>query len=228
MAKILCIETATEICAVCLSENGQIFSERTSNAPNMHASILTVFIEECLAEAGWKPDMLDAVAVSAGPGSYTGLRVGASVAKGLCYGLNKPLIAVNSLHALASAASGAVEEEPALLCPMIDARRMEVYMAVFDKQLKKIEDFQARIIENKMFSTYIARRIRIILCGNGAQKALSILDHPLISKVPVLASAKNLVPLAEIFFVEQQYSNLFKFTPFYLKPPNITTQKRTF
>ena len=165
MALILCIETGTDICSVGIAENGELVSLRESDEGRDHARKVGVFVDEILKENRLDPDDLDAVAVGKGPGSYTGLRIGVSFAKGLCYGLRKPLVAVGSLDALCEVAREdyeagilAVEDwERAVLCPMVDARRMEVYTQLFDAQGEPLTEVSAEVVDAGSFSTWRAK-----------------------------------------------------------------------
>src|SRR5687768_9686181 len=146
MALILCLESATTVCSVVLAKDGKALAFREVNAGYTHAENLTVFIDEVLKEASVRPDQLDAVAVSKGPGSYTGLRIGVSAAKGLCYALDKPLIALNTLFLMSEYVRISTQpDKETLLCPMLDARRMEVYCAVYDASGKEIKPVSAEI-----------------------------------------------------------------------------------
>ena len=149
MPKILCIETATEICSVCLSIDGEAVALAETDKGFSHASTLTILIQKCLEEANLTLDNLDAVALSQGPGSYTGLRIGVSVAKGICYALNKPMIAIDTLEALAWACAKE-EKQEAHYCPMIDARRMEVYTAMYNLKGEEEQSVNALILDEKL------------------------------------------------------------------------------
>ena len=177
MTKILHIETATQICSVALSENEKIITSKSSDEKNAHSRILTVFIEEILDSNNLKPQDLDAIAVSMGPGSYTGLRIGVSTAKGLCYSLDKPLIAVSTLQAMAW---GMVEKtdrklQKALFCPMIDARRMEVYAAIFNQSNIQEREILAEIIDENSFADLLQTN-EVLFAGDGAEKCKEILS----------------------------------------------------
>ena len=155
MALILCIETGTDICSVGIVNNGELISLRESDSGRDHAKKVAVFVDELLKENEILPEQIDAIAVGEGPGSYTGLRIGVSFAKGLCYGLQKPLLAISSLAALTAVATedykaGILDIEnwdSALLCPMIDARRMEVYTQVFDSKANPLNDVTAEVVD---------------------------------------------------------------------------------
>lgn len=219
MALILHLETATLICSVALSSNGELLLLRETTNKNSHSEVITTLIEEMVAEAGINLRMLDAVAVSEGPGSYTGLRIGVSTAKGLCYALDKPLIAVNTLHSIAYGISKKYHtEEDLLFCPMIDARRMEVYTTFFNHRLENIVPVSAMIIQQDTFSEYFQGH-RIVFGGDGAEKCKEIfVNQPkaIFSEIN-LPSASFMVNIAEQKFQLSQFENLAYFEPFYLK-----------
>ena len=228
MSLILAIETATSVCSVALAQGENLLSIREASSPNVHSSMITVLIEELFLEAGFNYTDLDAVALSIGPGSYTGLRIGAAVAKGLCYGLDKPLIAIPTLQAMAAGMSGSRQKiqsssYPAssiqdLVCPMIDARRMEVYCAVYDEHLEEILDTDARIIDENSFQELLANHI-LYFAGDGADKCKSILDtHPHARFINDFhASAKHMISLAEQRFQANQFEEVAYVEPYYLK-----------
>ncbi|MVN21947.1 tRNA (adenosine(37)-N6)-threonylcarbamoyltransferase complex dimerization subunit type 1 TsaB [Mucilaginibacter arboris] len=221
MSLILQIETATTSCSVALAKDGKVLSSRTINQRNIHAEVITVFIGEILAENGIGFQELNAVAVSSGPGSYTGLRIGVSTAKGLCFSLDKPLIAVETLQAMAAGylarfPKPAVNEF--LLCPMIDARRMEVYTALFDQNLKQIQATSAAIINQESFSE-ILNQHQIIFFGDGAPKCKTILGtHPNAVFIgDFFNDAADLTQTAAAKFELQAFEDVAYFEPFYLK-----------
>ena len=219
MALILQIETSTSACSVALSENGKELAVAGRTEPNIHASHITLFIDEVMKKASVNYADLSAVAVSKGPGSYTGLRIGVSTAKGLSYALDIPLIAVNTLYAMAS---GLVSEEMQLssqdlLCPMIDARRMEVYMALFNDKLNEIEPVQAKILESGSFDHYLGER-SIIFFGDGAFKVKDIYpDHPNVLFADFPNSASHLTQSAYSRYLRQEFEDVAYLEPFYLK-----------
>jgi tRNA threonylcarbamoyladenosine biosynthesis protein TsaB len=183
MAFILNIETSTEVCSVSLAENGNPVVLKESNEGFNHSKSLTVFIEEIFNDNNIKINTLDAVAVSKGPGSYTGLRIGVSVAKGLCYGLNIPLISVCSLEMMAVHTALNLEKYvsvenslPFLFCPMIDARRMEVYTALYNANGKEIRPVSAEIIDENFLSELLDTH-QILFFGNGAAKCRGKINH---------------------------------------------------
>ena len=196
MALILCIETGTDICSVGIAENGELVSLRESDEGRDHARKVGVFVDEILKENRLDPDDLDAVAVGKGPGSYTGLRIGVSFAKGLCYGLRKPLVAVGSLDALCEVAREdyeagilAVEDwERAVLCPMVDARRMEVYTQLFDAQGQPLTEVSAEVVDAGSFSTWRAKGPFVIF-GSGAAKCADVLSDAVLVHVAQIGRA---------------------------------------
>ena len=225
MPKILNIETATNICSVCLSENGQVLALAENHEGFSHASTLTILIQKCLEEVGWKLDDLDAVALSQGPGSYTGLRIGVSAAKGICYALDKPLIAVDTLAALAWACADE-EKKDVHYCPMIDARRMEVYTALYKQNNEEERTVSALIVDETAFQDIFERDEKIIFCGNGADKCKSVITSDLAKFSPIICSAKYLIFIAEKHFSEKNFVDLAYFSPLYYKSPNITIPKK--
>lgn len=236
MADILLIETATSVCSVAVARNGRVLHQVETAEADRHAALITVFIRQCLDDLGMAPRQLHAVAVSAGPGSYTGLRVGVSAAKGLCYALGIPLIAIDTLQALASACrvqSGAAGHD--LIVPMIDARRQEVWTAVFEAdRLSTLRNAAPLVLENNMFD-YFCKEVRgedehhrILLCGNGAFKTNSgILSENAVLAKPFECSASYMAELAEAIFQSADFQDISHYEPFYMKPPNITSAKKT-
>ena len=232
MARILHLETATQICSVALSEDEKIVAFRESVEKNAHSSILTVFVDEIFRETGINAHKLDAISVSMGPGSYTGLRIGVSAAKGLCYAADKPLIAVNTLEAMAG---GMIEKSSEslgnsadyLFCPMIDARRMEVYSAIFNFKMEKIREVKAEIIDEQSFRELLSHQ-KILFAGDGAEKCKLLLKIYENAKFMngFSPSANYLVEIANQKFKENKFENVAYFEPFYLKdfiagPPKV-------
>lgn len=194
-----------------------------------HAARITILIEECLSASGFRPADLQAISISAGPGSYTALRIGTSVAKGMCYALGIPLIAVDTLASLATAATRALGITNAIVVPMIDARRMEVYTAYYDTEGKTISPLHSLIVETDTFKVYLEAGRQLILTGNGAEKCKSVLpDTDSLQYYPLTCSALHLVSLAREKYLQQDFANLVGFTPEYCKLPNITTPKKLF
>ena len=232
MALILCIETGTDICSVGIARDGELISLRESDEGRDHARQVGVFVDELLDEMGLQPEDLDAVAVGKGPGSYTGLRIGVSFAKGLCYGIQKPLIAIGSLNALTEVAredyeAGILDVEgwdDAVLCPMVDARRMEVYTQRFDAEGKALSEVTAEIIDGESFAAERVSERPFVIFGNGAKKCEEVLSGA--QWVAVAPSARGLVRLAEEAFEAGQFENIAYFEPFYLKDFVVTTSKK--
>ncbi|MBB5394952.1 tRNA (adenosine(37)-N6)-threonylcarbamoyltransferase complex dimerization subunit type 1 TsaB [Mucilaginibacter sp. AK015] len=216
---ILQIETATTSCSVALAQNGQVLAFKEINARNMHAQVITVYIDELMAQTGGTYASLDAIAVSCGPGSYTGLRIGVSTAKGLCYALDKPLIAVETLAAMAGGATAenAIDSNT-LLCPMIDARRMEVYTALFTATGEMIKPTAAEIIDANSFSDILAAR-QVLFFGDGADKCIDTLGHNPNARFlqNFVNSATHLTGLALEKFTRGEFEDVAYFEPYYLK-----------
>jgi tRNA threonylcarbamoyladenosine biosynthesis protein TsaB len=233
MASILLIETATSVCSTAIAVDGSIIALEESPNTASHAATLTLQIESCLRQAGVTLAAIDAVAVSRGPGSYTSLRVGISVAKGICYALDKPLIAIDTLEALAHATIAAGPDPNCLYIPMLDARRQEVWTAVYDAAGNVLAPAQPLILEDKLFkelidSVEISNHIvGYILSGNGSEKAKSVIfaERTVWSAVEA-CSARHLAILAERFFQQHDFQDIAYFEPFYMKPPNITTPNK--
>ena len=222
MSLILCVETGTDICSVGIARDGELMSLRESDQGRDHAKQVAVFVDELLRETGVKPDELDAVAVGMGPGSYTGLRIGVSFAKGLCYGLNIPLLAVGSLEALTDVAikdyeAGIIQVEgwdEALLCPMVDARRMEVYTQIFNSRCEAQSEVSAEIITEDSFSQWRAKG-KLVIFGNGAAKCQEMLPDAIY--IDVAPSARGLTRIAHQLFEAGKTVDIAYFEPFYLK-----------
>lgn len=226
MALILSIETGTDICSVALANDGELMALRESDEGRDHARKVAVFVDELLRETGVQPNDLDAVAVGKGPGSYTGLRIGVSFAKGLCYALDIPLIAVGSLDALTEVAredydAGIIDIEEydwrqARLCPMVDARRMEVYAQIFDSEGQSLSEVTAEVVTEGSFSDMRGDDAhRFVIFGNGAKKCSDVLSDAIYTNVA--PSARGIVRLAEEAFKAGRFEDLAYFEPFYLK-----------
>lgn len=219
MSCILNIETSTDVCSVAISNDGEcIFNKEDHSGPN-HAVKLGVFVDEALSFIDNHAVPLDAVAVSCGPGSYTGLRIGASMAKGICYGRNLKLIAIPTLELLAVPVllQERIEEEDACLVPMLDARRMEVYAEVFDRSLNEIRPVQADDVTSETYKEYLEQK-PVYFFGNGAAKCMDAIHNPkakLIENIEPLA--KYMFPLAEKRIAEEKFEDVAYFVPFYLK-----------
>ncbi len=226
--KLLLIETATEICAVAVTEGPTIRAQRIHTQSMAHARLITVFIEQVLKEAGWDIQALHAVVLSKGPGSYTALRVGTSAAKAICYALDKPLIAVSTLQALAWAARDTYgSSSNVYYVPMIDARRMDVYTAIYDGHLQPISPPQPLTLEAHTFDTFLAQGYTLVFAGNGAAKYQELRSHPHAVFLDQLqCSAAYLAALGLEAFTKAQFESIAHFTPEYIKPPHITTPKK--
>lgn len=227
MSCILNIETATPVCSVAVSNNGKIVFERENTDGPSHASLLGVFVADAVAEVYNQGLTLDAVSVSCGPGSYTGLRIGVSEAKGLCYGLGIPMIALKTPLIIAQKV---VETEDigddVLLCPMIDARRMEVYAAVYDRGLNVVRDIAADIVDGDSYKEYLSQS-NVLFFGNGADKCDDcITDSNARFLKGVYPSAKYMVKLSEQAYAAKQFADTAYFEPFYLKDFVATTPKK--
>jgi tRNA threonylcarbamoyladenosine biosynthesis protein TsaB len=234
MPLIIHIETATNVCSVALAYERQLLSLRESTVKKSHATVITKFIDEVLTFSNRELSAIDAIAVSMGPGSYTGLRIGVATAKGLCYALDKPLIAIPTLQAMAygiqnsefrilnlSLASGIwhpASDNAILICPMIDARRMEVYYALYDTNNKEVRETRAEIIGSDSFSDLLKDH-KIFFGGDGSGKCREMLksNKNAIFIDDLEASAKFMISLAEEKFERKEFEDLAYFEPFYLK-----------
>ena len=224
---ILHIETSTELCSVALSGGGQCLAVRENSEGRNHAAMLTPFIDDLMKTHDVSIHQLDAVAVSSGPGSYTGLRIGLSTAKGLCYGGDIPLIAVPTLQAMSM---GFAQQYPEtgtrnselgtrnpLLCPMIDARRMEVYTALYDFDGRQVEKVSAEIITEQSFASWLDER-SVYFFGNGAAKCRAIMTHPnAVFPEGFAHSARYMIQPALQAYHEKRFEDVAYFEPFYLK-----------
>jgi tRNA threonylcarbamoyladenosine biosynthesis protein TsaB len=222
---ILNLETSTNVCSVSLSENDQLLFKKVDFNGMNHASLLSLFIQEgldLLKEVNKKPN---AVAVSAGPGSYTGLRIGVSTAKGLCYGFDIPLIAINTLELMAYGVVNQIFDKKAIYCPMIDARRMEIYSVFVDSQGKILREVSADIIDENSYKDILEKQV-VYFFGNGAEKCKPLLTHSNARFVEnVYPLAENMLVLANKTYLEQKFEDVAYFEPFYLKEFQATTPK---
>ena len=231
---LLHIESATDICSIAVSRGEEVIGFRETTEAFQHASRMTLLIEGAMGEAGYALSDLDGISVSQGPGSYTSLRVGFSTAKGICYALDKPLMVVSTLAALAGAmAEGSqgpdysdTKSHPFYYLPMIDARRMEAYTAYYNEQLDLVKAPHALVVTENSFEEALAKGTRFILGGSGAPKYKEVLPHQQIHWLDILCSARHLVPLALQAFEQKQFVDVAYTEPFYLKAPNITVSKK--
>ena len=236
MERIILIETSCALCSTALAENGTITSYRESSAPKAHASLTAVFVQEMLQERGIGLKDCDAVCVSMGPGSYTGLRVGVSSAKGLCFGSGKPLIAVGTLDTLVAQASATVcrSEGSApfrFIVPMVDARRMEVYTAVFKAsedgcgKYVQVSGTEPAIIDKDSFSD-ILEQGPVLFIGDGAGKCSEVISHPNATFVQCFPKASSMLVPALDAYKEKRFEDVAYFEPFYLKEFVATVSKK--
>ena len=214
MIYILNIETSTTNCSVSLSKGGEtLLLKEDYNSNYSHAERLHLFIEEVINEANISKNDLSAVAISKGPGSYTGLRIGVSTAKGLCYALDIPLIAVSTLEALA----GQVKADDGIVIPMLDARRMEVYSAVFDQSNNQIRETKAQVLDENSFKSFLNEG-KVYFIGNGVQKSKEIIKHDnavfIENKLP---SSENMSKIAYDKYKKSDIEDVAYFEPYYLK-----------
>ena len=218
MSVILHIESATEGCSVAVSQDGELLFDKQDSSVNNNAVTLGIFVDEALALADSRGLLLDAVAVSEGPGSYTGLRIGVSMAKGICYGRNIKLISISTLKLLCvPLLSNDDLPDDALLCPMIDARRMEVYSAVYDRALQTVRPIGADIVEADTYREYLDRG-PVYFLGNGAAKCKEVINHPNAHFIDgAKPLAKWMFPLAEMQFNREEFCDVAYFEPYYLK-----------
>jgi tRNA threonylcarbamoyladenosine biosynthesis protein TsaB len=216
MALILSLESSTSSCSAALHQEGKLLASRESNVPYSAASLLTVMIQEIMEEASFDASDIEAVAVSCGPGSYTGLRIGVATAKGFCYSRNIPLIAINSLLLLTVQVRDRAGEND-ILCPMIDARRMEVYTTLLDKNLVELAPITARVIDDGSYAEQLAQH-RILFFGTGASKCESVIRHNNAVFIhDIIPQASVMGPLAAQRFRSGLFEDVGEFEPLYLK-----------
>ncbi len=229
MPIILSIETSTKACSAAIHQDGKLLSVSELYNEKSSSGMLTTLIEHVVKTASLKLNEIDAIAVAKGPGSYTGLRIGVSTAKGLCFTLEKPLIAINTLEAMAYQLSIINYQSSILICPMLDARRMEVYCAVYEANtLELIEPTQAKIIDETSFADLLENH-QIIFFGDGAEKCRATLggsSNAVFLTQTIFPSAKSIGALATRAFEQQQFENVADFEPFYLKEFVGTTPKK--
>ncbi len=231
MPRLIFIETSTSLCSTALAEDGRIVCSRRSSEPRAHASLTAVFVKEMLDEAGWTVRNLDAVCVGKGPGSYTGLRVGVSTAKGLCFGGNLPLIAVDTLEILArQAIEAGLPDGCKAILPMVDARRMEVYTAVFSSTGERQTDISPVVLDETSFADLFASG-PVAVIGDAAEKASSILCHSERSEgtfIQCCPEASAMLVPAMDRYAKKEFEDVAYFEPFYLKQFIATTPKKLF
>jgi tRNA threonylcarbamoyladenosine biosynthesis protein TsaB len=228
LALILNLETATGICAVAVSVDGIPIARREAAEEKSHATKLTLLIDECLKASGVDYHQLDAVAVSNGPGSYTGLRIGLATAKGLCYAIDKPLIVVNTLEAMAAGwFLNNPEKTDVLACPMIDARRMEVYTAVYDKSFTAILPVQAMVVDENSFAEVLEKNA-VCFFGDGMSKCRELLkgNQSAFFDATAATTAAGVAARSEYYYQSGCFEDLTTAGPFYLKEFRTTSQKK--
>ncbi len=225
MALILSLESSSEVCSVCLHEDGEILSLVESKEAFSHTRKITVFIQQCLSEGAKDINDVSAIAISGGPGSYTGLRVGASTAKGLCFGLNIPLISIDTLEAIAFHARTEVPDSDYYI-PMIDARRMEVYSAVFNREGIKVVETDNVILDENSYTEWFSDKKKTTLCGTGVQKSLHLFEESAFHSMPLDLSAAYLMGLAEKKYLGNEFEDIVSFEPNYFKAPKVTKSKK--
>lgn len=228
MANILNIETSTEVCSVALTSEGQVLDHRENYEGQTHATLLSQYVKEMLDYARSRELKLDAIAVSIGPGSYTGLRIGLSEAKGLAFGLGVPLIGVNTLQLMAVSTmfNHFIEEDKVLYVPMIDARRMEVYTAAYTSALDAVVEPQAMILDEHSFETQLHQGYTLVLMGNGSDKARQVLTRDGVRFIEgVKPVAVDMLALAEKAYREGNFIDVAYSTPLYLKEFQATKPK---
>jgi tRNA threonylcarbamoyladenosine biosynthesis protein TsaB len=224
---IICLETATDLCSVALCDSSGVISLRENSDSKSHASNLTVFIDELLKEAGIKPSDLEAVAVSKGPGSYTGLRIGVSAAKGIAYGASIPLIGLETTLSMLWGITGGKTDDSTckrLYCPMLDARRMEVYYAIYDCHGNAVSGISAAVMDENSFNNIPGE---ILFFGNGALKLKGVIKKQDVSFYDDFRmSAAHMIMPAMKALAEKRFENTAYFEPLYLKDFIATTQKK--
>jgi tRNA threonylcarbamoyladenosine biosynthesis protein TsaB len=228
MSCILNIETSTNVCSVALSQDGVCLYEDVNMEGPSHAQVLAGYVKNAVSFADSHAIPIDAIAISKGPGSYTGLRIGVSEAKGVAYGRDAKLLSVPTLKLLTVPILLGHEELPedALLCPMIDARRMEVYCALYDRALNEVVQTQALVIDSDSFKEYLDKQ-PIYFMGNGADKCVETIQHPNAHFIKnIVPRAKNMIPLAEMAMAKEQIEDVAYFEPFYLKEFVATKSKK--
>ena len=225
MACILHIETSTSVCSVALSVNGDVVFDQISFEGRSHAALLGVFVEEAIAFSKKSHYNPEAIALSAGPGSYTGLRIGTSMAKGLCLGWDVPLIAIPTLQLLTLQAIRRYRKDDCLYCAMLDARRMEVYSAIYDASLSTLKDTSAEIITSDSYQEFLDQGT-VCFFGNGAVKCRTMITSAhAVFLDDIYPLASDMVPLAEQVFQAKKFEDIAYFAPIYLKEFIATTPK---
>ena len=225
MARILSLDTSTTVCSLAIYEQKRLLAMTEYHLEQSHAKLLPGLAEEMVEHCGFPLGSLEAIAISQGPGSYTGLRIGTSTAKGLCYALDIPLIAVNTLTAMAAGVSSLLKDSNGLLCPMIDARRMEVYCLLADTNLKILAPAQPKIIDGQSFQDHLRHR-KVYFFGNGSDKCKTVIQSEYAVFIEgVYPSARHVGALAYLKFLHNDFADLAYFEPQYLKEFRTTKPK---
>jgi len=218
MSRILCVDTSSFICSVSVFENLSLISSNSTEVEKSHSKLLIQLIDQSLKDAKIKINEVDAFAVSMGPGSYTGLRIGVSTIKGLCYSLEKPLISINTLEILSKSALNHINNyNDFFICPMIDARRMEVFIKMLDNDFNEVEKDKALILDDKSFNDFGGGKL-IYFFGDGSNKFQKITNNKNFNFIDnIISSSKHMGELANIKYENNQFENLTTFEPFYIK-----------
>jgi|TARA_B100000929_G_scaffold78578_1_gene61317 tRNA threonylcarbamoyladenosine biosynthesis protein TsaB len=218
MSRILCVDTSSFICSVSVFENLSLISSNSTEVEKSHSKLLIQLIDQSLKDAKIKINEVDAFAVSMGPGSYTGLRIGVSTIKGLCYSLEKPLISINTLEILSKSALNHINNyNDFFICPMIDARRMEVFIKMLDNDFNEVEKDKALILDDKSFNDFGGGKL-IYFFGDGSNKFQKITNNKNFHFIDnIISSSKYMGELANIKYENNQFENLTTFEPFYIK-----------
>ena len=218
MSRILCVDTSSFICSVSVFENLSLISSNSSEVERSHSKLIIQLIDQSLKDAKIKINEVDAFAVSMGPGSYTGLRIGVSTIKGLCYSLDKPLISINTLEILSKSALNHINNyNDFFICPMIDARRMEVFTKMLDNDFNEVEKDKAFILDDKSFNDIGGGKL-IYFFGDGSNKFQKITNNKNFHFIDnIISSSKHMGELANIKYENNQFENLTTFEPFYIK-----------
>lgn len=227
MSYFLVIDTSTSKGSIAVFEDSELIGLQEFNKQRLHSKILTIIIQQLLTNLELSISNFSAIIVGNGPGSYTGLRIGVSVAKGIAFGQDLPLMSFHSLDFLASQVASLAKKLNAEICPMIDARRMEVYCARYDSELNKLTEIEAKILDEETFRTELSEK-KMIFVGNGANKIKALyVEHPNAFFLPEIEmSVKNIGNFVLENFNQQKFENLALFEPFYLKSPNATKSKK--
>ena len=218
MSRILCVDTSSFICSVSVFENLSLISSNSTEVEKSHSKLIIQLIDQSLKDAKIKINEVDAFAVSMGPGSYTGLRIGVSTIKGLCYSLEKPLISINTLEILSKSAFNHINNyNDFFICPMIDARRMEVFTKMLDNDFNEVEKDKAFILDDKSFNDIDGGKL-IYFFGDGSNKFQKITNNKNFHFIDnIISSSKHMGELANIKYENNQFENLTTFEPFYIK-----------